>query len=392
MPKNKKRIAAVGLAAYSVISLCAAGTLAYWRSEGISENRLTTGILDGTIVGEYIEPQGGLYPGDTVDRVVNVRNDGTLDMVVRVKVEKGWTDSSNPALDSEKILIDFDTTNWLDGGDGYYYYKGILTPGETTAKPLMDSFILDRSASNEYMDQEASIDISMECLQAASNAIENVWGISYEELGVDEPQGTETQNAVIEFTDKNTFAFSTGNDLFGSFKNLTPGETRYQTIDIKNSSMEEIGMFLSAQLPSGIDELLQSFLREYAVFIVTDEDGNILYSGAADGSSATGEISLGSFLAGESRTLNVALSIDPQAGNEYQNLEVQNIQWVFTAQGEDKEISGTPGGGNGASLVPITGDDSVIIFWIAASGVATAMIAILLWVFGKERKKHKGNA
>ena len=377
MPKNKKRIAAAGLAAVSVFNLCTAGTLAYWRSTGITENNITTGVVDGTIIEEYTEPQGGIYPGDTVDNTVNIRNDGTVDMVVRVKIEKNW-DDQNELLDSDKIMIDFDTEHWLDGNDGYYYYKGILSPGETTVEPLMDSFTLDTSASNEYMGKNASIIVSMDCLQATSNAIENVWKKSYEELQIERPQNTEEEAATVEFTKDHTFEFHTGKDIFRSFKVLTPGETRNQTLEIKNSSNEDINMFLNAQPLEEVSETVLKFLREYGTITVTDDTGKLLYSGSADSSKMSEEITLGTFLPGESKKLNIALAINPEAGNEYQELKAENIHWVFTAQGEEK-VTGTPN----------TSDDSGVIFWCIVSAVISGLIALLLLLLGKEKKKEE---
>ena len=115
----------------ATLNICISGTLAFFQASGVSESRITTGVLDGTIIDEYTEPEDGVFPGDRVDRVINVRNDGTLDMVVRLKVDKSW---EKELLDSDKIIIEFNTKEWFKGNDGYYYYKRYTRTGSNHFK------------------------------------------------------------------------------------------------------------------------------------------------------------------------------------------------------------------------------------------------------------------
>ena len=399
MLKTRRRILAAGLAVVAAFHICVAGALAFWRTAGVSKNILTTGVLDGTLVEEYEEPQGGVYPGDTIDRVVNVRNDGNIDMVVRLKVDKFWNDN-NGRLDDDLIQINVTSSRWLDGGDGYYYYKGILSPGETTKEPLMRTFSLDPSASNEYMDKKASVVVSMECLQATSEAVSGKWGKSWQQLGIQAPQEGNTQTARVEFTKDKAFEFQNGADLFGAFKELIPGETRTQTIEVKNSYKEKIELFLKAEPPgTGTSDVLTRFLRDYAVITVTDAKGTVLYDGPADGSEMNKEISLGSYASGESGTLKAKLTIKAEAGNEFQGLSAENLQWIFTAQGENEEkTSGTSddkkgtsstNGGKGTSSVPKTGDENGIYIWCIGIGAVTAAMAAAIVLYDKKEEKAR---
>lgn len=387
---KKKRIWFMSLVALLAFGFLVYGTFAFWRTAGVSENQLTTGVLDGTLVEEY-EPQDGIYPGDTVPKIVNVKNDGNLDMIVRLKVEKAWMNNTDGLLDNELIEIDFNADKWLDGGDGYFYYKGILKPGEMTEEPLMEEFTLDASASNEYMGQDANIIISMDCLQSTANAV-SIWGKSYDDLEVEEPKSASGNKTEVEFGSGKEFAFNQGTDLFASFKNMTPGETRNQTMRVTNSSAEKVEMFLRAEpTDANISEELSRFLQEHATIVVTDETGKIVYSGPIGGPGMHDEISLGSFEAGKGKELNVALTIDPQIENEYQSL-LGNIKWVFTAQGEDgtttvSDPHNNVNDGTGTSWLPKTGDEGLTALWIVGIIVVVAAVVTALVVFVKKSDK-----
>ena len=83
----------------SVLVICiatlAAGTLAYFTSEGTAHNVITTGGVE-IAVQEWadegrqtpFEDLTGIMPGMTVTKIAEIRNTGASEAWVRVKVEK----------------------------------------------------------------------------------------------------------------------------------------------------------------------------------------------------------------------------------------------------------------------------------------------------------------
>ena len=102
-------------------------TLAYAYSVSTAKamNEFTVG--DNEIeINEVFDPPGWMDNGDEIQKEVTATNTGRSSCAVRVLVKPDNMDVMN------YITLDFDTRRWHDGGDGYYYYKGILAPGQTT--------------------------------------------------------------------------------------------------------------------------------------------------------------------------------------------------------------------------------------------------------------------
>ena len=319
----------LSLAAVFAVSVTGT-TLALWRKTDTSDHIAQMATVTGQIVEEY-DGAEEIYPGSTVEKVVNVQNTGTADSVIRVKVEKAWgaerDEDGNLLVDdtvsTDNILIDYNTEYWqYDQTDGYFYYKGVLKPGETTIEPLFKEFTIDKVTTGpEYAGLTADIWVRMECVQAAFGG-PSIWDKSLTELGItyqpeEKPQlvtKVEFQNPTNGFvftpTDETSYTVSV-QDLFYNFKNLLPGETMSQTITVTNSYNQETEIFLRAEdieqsLSPEQAELVDRLLREYATIVVTDDGGRVIYNGPIWGNlTGTGsnpdnmknDISLGTFAA-----------------------------------------------------------------------------------------------
>ena len=332
---------------------------------------------------------------------------------MRIKVEKAWgaerDGDGNLTVDSsfstDNILIDYNTEYWqYDEEDGYFYYKGVLKPGETTAEPLFQEFTIDALATGpEYAGMTADIWVKMECVQAAFGG-PSIWDKSLADLGITytEPEKEQMVTKVEFQNPANGFVFTPTDeagytvsvqDLFYNFKNLLPGETVSQTITVTNRYSQETEIFLRAEdigqsLSPEQAELVDKLLREYASIVVTDDTGRVLYDGPIwgnlDGAGSNpgtmkNDISLGKFAVGQTKNLNVQLQIDPEMGNEYQELWGL-VRWVWSAQGD--EITETP------ADPPKTGDTSNIALFGSIAGVSAASLIIMLILGRKKRKKE----
>lgn len=391
---KKKAINVLILFAILAFGILVSGTLAYWRSTGQSQSSLETGKLKGLLLQESIKADE-LYPGDTVKQSVNVKNTGSLDMLVRLKVEKGWNNladksqnqddtlgSFNPDTDGV-IQIKFNDQKWLAGDDGYFYYLGILKPGESTAEALYDELTIDKSVSNEYQGKSGIVSVQMECLQAASNAVAS-WGMTYSDLGLVQPETKMAKASEVVFSKDKKFEFlSEEQDVFPSFKNLVPGESISQDLMIANQSGENVTVFLKPETDSKKDtgkaEYIDKLIHQYAKIAITDSKGRSLYSGALSGS---GEISLGNVSSKGDIELSVTLQLDPMIENEYQELAA-GINWKFVAQGADgKKTTSTP-------ALPKTGQE---VMWpLLILGILAVIGALILIMAYTKRKDGNQN-
>jgi hypothetical protein len=367
--KRDKRRLLTGVALILLSVVLTSGTLAMWVVEAPSVHIINMGRLRGEIVEEYTPPTD-LVPGVAVDKVANVKNKGDLDMVVRVKITTAWgsergTDGkviADPTLSTDNILLGLNDTYWLDGGDGYYYYKGILKPGEMSAEPLLKWFKVSEETGNAYKNKMADIIVSLECLQAGGNALEEVWNRTYTELGFASPGPYNKVTTYVTFVDPDTgFTFNPDTtDLFANFKDLVPGDTREQLIRVRNAYTTRVMISLKAEFieqslatPATL-ALVTELLREHARIVVTDETRQILYEGAIWGNYENAltpgkpdsmrdyaYIPVGIFTPDQVRDLTVALTVSPEMDEQYMDLWGL-IKWMWHAEDVDREFDPTP--------------------------------------------------
>ncbi len=162
----------------SVLAICiatvAAGSLAFFTSEGKAHNVITTGGVE-IAISEWADEERtvpfedltGAMPGATVTKIAEVKNTGASDAWVRVKVEKNITLSGEGTPDTDLVELDLNTADWTEK-DGYYYYTKALKPGETTT-PVFTAVTFNAGMGNEYQNATATVDVSAQAVQTANN-------------------------------------------------------------------------------------------------------------------------------------------------------------------------------------------------------------------------------
>ena len=155
--KRKRLIPAVAaMVAVAII----AGSLAYWNQTHTIENPFETGGKFGSTVIEDFTPRDEWQPGAKVTKAVRVENTGEQDIIVRVKMDEKWirkeetipykefkaepngdvykigqansVDGLTAADNSVVIKHLKANSNWVDGGDGWYYYNTNLKKKTST--------------------------------------------------------------------------------------------------------------------------------------------------------------------------------------------------------------------------------------------------------------------
>ena len=151
--KNKKSlIALIALAVVGVVG----STFAYFTTTQTFTNTFSTEVYK-TVVSETFIPPTDWQPGDEVDKVVNVKNEGNVPVAVRVKLVQKWVNSLDTELplqagaENSKFdvaVINFtNADDWTKNGD-WYYYNTILDTNDTT-KPLFESVTYNSLMTSE---------------------------------------------------------------------------------------------------------------------------------------------------------------------------------------------------------------------------------------------------
>ena len=325
MNKLKSSCLAI-VSALLVVSGLSSTVLGAWRATGTTTNYISTAKYGSVIVNEF-KPPKTIKPDTYIEDVVNVKNVGETPVLVRVKFNRGF---ANKDLKGDNILLDLDLKNWYDGGDGYYYYKGILDKNETTKHPILKGFTLNSVVEDDYKSQKGNIEATAESIQYYGDFLKEVWGVSYKNLGISKPSNEyKIEKSKVVFNGS-TFEY-TGEDkgdLFLDFKQMVSGSVRTQPIDIVNSSNKRVKIKISTMFSKDSEDILKDLISKYVTITIKDTKGNTLYSGSIGGNGT--EVDLGDFNIGETKELIVTASVSREINTDYSNLK-GSVIWGFTA-------------------------------------------------------------
>lgn len=173
----KEKLSVVAILAI-FLAIMSAGTWAYFTTSEQVHNVITTGSVDITLqewadeakTEPFVDLEG-ILPGRQVTKIPEVVNSGENPVFVRIKLTKAitWLDEvENPdEVDLDKVTLDLNETDWVEQ-DGYYYYRKVLLPGETT-EPLFTTVSFDVTMGNVFQNAQISIDITAQAVQSANN-------------------------------------------------------------------------------------------------------------------------------------------------------------------------------------------------------------------------------
>ena len=181
----------------------------------------------------------------------------------------------------------------------------------------------------------------------------------------------------------------TDTDLFDGFKNVMPGDTLTQTVEVRNRFLgtgsvriylravahdEQTNPLSSAVAASGETVATMSdFLSQ--LYMEVWQGDKCIYTGSPDElDGLKNNVLLGTIPRFKSTTLTVKLQVPAELGNEYAN-RVGEVDWVFTAEELDPQ-------GN-----PKTGDTSNLTLWIVVMVVCLAAVAVVAFLILKKKKK-----
>lgn len=204
--KNKKSLIFIVLVFVVFLVL---GSFAFLLSTDTFENIFSAGIYK-TVTREVFQSPTNWTPGDETPKTITTKNEGTIPVRVRVKLDESWTSRNGDSLSTDlnkcaefhkyddnycvsyhrAAIINFSNKNdWLYK-DGYYYYIKELAPGESTSTllesvtfnpvveadvscTLVDGVNTCESTGNGYDGAVYRLNITTETVQA--NKYDKVW-------------------------------------------------------------------------------------------------------------------------------------------------------------------------------------------------------------------------
>ena len=170
-----------------VAVLCAVGGT-YAAVAGVNHPDDIEAYPNGKLINKGIDSGETLvYPGLTIGRTAVAKNEGSQDMYVRMQYEKlwiekdeesgNWVESSDDTLRTDMIEVALnESPNWVDGGDGWYYYNVAIAPGtesetflnnikfaDIIGEDQNDNWYHEARTSTNYVGKAAEVSITMQC-------------------------------------------------------------------------------------------------------------------------------------------------------------------------------------------------------------------------------------
>lgn len=166
----KKKILAVALAASMAVLAVGGSSLAYFTDTDSADNVFTVGNIDVVLTEPNWDKEGeaeaeDMYPGEPVAKDPTVTNTGANPAVVRIKVTLPGDKDYGLQYRTDYVTGKLGD-NWVDGGDGYFYYTLPLDKEHPTTDALFDQVVLGTNVTNDYTGEEKHIDVKVEAVQA----------------------------------------------------------------------------------------------------------------------------------------------------------------------------------------------------------------------------------
>lgn len=149
------------------------------------ENDFRIGQVETKLFEEnFDETMTEVKKGVSVPKEVRIQNTGTIKQFVRVMVlpevrQSIAGDSVNEQIlplkiGTDIILEESATSDWINGGDGYYYYTKAVEPGKETTYLFKKVKLADQLGAN-YDQAKLSITLKVETINCAKDAYRNAW-------------------------------------------------------------------------------------------------------------------------------------------------------------------------------------------------------------------------
>ncbi len=157
-----------------LLSFVSTSSLAYYQAIGTSTNIVTSGNIE-LIIHETTDqgtefPKEGVYvvPGDVVSKEVTIENNCDHPFFLRVKMVNGINSNELSSADCFKLNID---ENYWVLHDGWYYYKEIVQPYETTEKVFSHVEIVGSKITTDYIGKTLTLKVKAQAVQSENNPL-----------------------------------------------------------------------------------------------------------------------------------------------------------------------------------------------------------------------------
>lgn len=191
----------VGIAIGTIILIITTvASLAYLTSKESVKNDFEIGKIEATVDEKFNRNDAkDLSTNKSIEKTVAVTNTGKNPEIVRVIINPQWKENSKDnnisVSASNQVELNFRKgfeDDWIEGKDGYYYYKHILKPkndnivssegDKSKTSTLLESVSINKNITDEekkeFSNRELVVNVSAEVIQVNYDAIKDSWNIN----------------------------------------------------------------------------------------------------------------------------------------------------------------------------------------------------------------------
>ena len=173
MKRIKLKMTVISLVAI-LLTFFTQTSLAFYTTIGRATNVVTTGeirfIIHETTDQGTPFPEEGVYivPGDVVSKQVSVESACEQPFYLRVKLVYGVDEQELTSEECFRVNINEEYWQLVDG---WYYYKDVVQPGQTTPYVFSQVEIVGSEVDNSYLGKTLTLSVVAQGVQSVHNPV-----------------------------------------------------------------------------------------------------------------------------------------------------------------------------------------------------------------------------
>lgn len=150
-------------------------TYAVFIDSNQKENHFEVGELKVSILSKATIPME-IKAGEVYPKEVGANNVGQVQSFIRIMAMPSLVARDQTVLNArlnKEVFLDINTSEWIDGKDGYFYYLGLLEPKQQ--KILFTQVSLSNPLPTEYTGAKLTISVKTEAITSAKGVYRDAW-------------------------------------------------------------------------------------------------------------------------------------------------------------------------------------------------------------------------